>query len=40
MKKAYLEIVELEVADVVTASPPCGEYIPVIPTECQDPDFD
>lgn len=40
MKNATLEIVTFNANDIITVTSPCGEDIPVIPTECQDPDFD
>ena len=42
LKKAYLEVVELNANDVITETSLCGSgYIPVIgPTGCEDPEVD
>ena len=43
--KAYLEVVRMNIADVITTSPttpaPCGdEYTPEISVGCTDPEWD
>lgn len=38
--KAMIEIIKLDVANVVTASPCGGEYTPIIETPCQLPGID